>query len=152
VAKTSLKILWCILLSFSPLKPNLLREILEGWNRNNNLQLNISLYIRLFLKPFLYFNILSIIWQLLLSVKWRHLFSCEVKTRPIYFVCLYIVTVCVFVRHLFSFYPFYFDFHSARIIVDMSSGFYLWNINKTTAFDILFDIFNYYCFEGHGKD
>ena len=41
--------------------------------------LNISLYIRLFLKPFLYFNILSIIWQLLLSVKWRHLFSCEVK-------------------------------------------------------------------------
>jgi hypothetical protein len=25
-----------------------------------------------------------------------------------------IVTVCVFVRHLFSFYPFYFDFHSAR--------------------------------------
>jgi hypothetical protein len=36
----------------------------------------------LFLKPFLYFNILSIIWQL--TVKWRHLFSCEVKTRPIY--------------------------------------------------------------------
>ena len=35
-------------------------------------------------KPFLYFNILSIIWQLLLSVKWHHLFSCEVKTRPIY--------------------------------------------------------------------
>jgi hypothetical protein len=33
-------------------------------------------------KPFLYFNILSIIWQL--TVKWRHLFSCEVKTRPIY--------------------------------------------------------------------
>ena len=44
-----------------------------------------------------------------------------------------IVTVCVFVRHLFSFYPFYFDFHSARIIFDVSSGFYLWNINKTTA-------------------
>jgi hypothetical protein len=44
-----------------------------------------------------------------------------------------IVTVCVFVRHLFSFYPFYFDFHSARIIFDVSSGFYLWNINQTTA-------------------
>jgi hypothetical protein len=27
-----------------------------------------------------------------------------------------VVTVCVFVCHLFSFYPFYFDFHSARII------------------------------------
>ena len=32
-----------------------------------------------------------------------------------------IVTVCVFVRHLFSFYPFYFDFHSARIIFYVSS-------------------------------
>jgi len=44
-----------------------------------------------------------------------------------------IVTVCVFVCHLFSFYPFYFDFHSARIIFYVSFGFYLWNINKTTA-------------------
>jgi hypothetical protein len=26
------------------------------------------------------------------------------------------------VRHLFSFYPFYFDLHSARIIFDVSSG------------------------------
>jgi hypothetical protein len=41
-----------------------------------------------------------------------------------------IVTVYVFVRHLFSWYPFYFDFHSARIIFDVSSGFYLWNINN----------------------
>ena len=41
--------------------------------------------------------------------------------------------VRVFVPHLFSFYPFYFDFHSARIIFDVSSGLYLWNINKTTA-------------------
>ena len=31
------------------------------------------MYIILFLKPFLYFDILSIIWQLLLSVKWRHI-------------------------------------------------------------------------------
>jgi hypothetical protein len=44
-----------------------------------------------------------------------------------------IVTVCVFVRHLFSWYPFYFDFHSARIIFEVSSGFYLWNINNTKA-------------------
>ena len=43
--------------------------------------------------------------------------------RPSHGPC--IVTVCVFVRHLFSFYPFYFDFHSARIIFDVSSGFYL---------------------------
>ena len=44
-----------------------------------------------------------------------------------------IVTVCVFLRHLFSWYPFYFDFHSARIIFDVSSGFYLLNINNTKA-------------------
>ena len=44
-------------------------------------------YIRLFLKPFLYFNILSIIWQLLLSVKWRHLFSSIVTTRPFSLPC-----------------------------------------------------------------
>ena len=44
-----------------------------------------------------------------------------------------IVTVCGFVRHLFSWYPFYFDFHSARIIFYVSSGFYLWNINNTKA-------------------
>jgi hypothetical protein len=47
-----------------------------------------------------------------------------------------IVTVCVFVCHLFSFYPFYFNFHSARIIFDVFSGFYLWNINKTTGWHL----------------
>ena len=41
----------------------------------------VSYYIRLFLKPFLYFNILSITRQLL---KWRHLFPWQIKTRPIY--------------------------------------------------------------------
>ena len=46
------------------------------------------------------------------------------------------VTVCVLLRLLFSFYSFYFDFHSARIIFDVSSGFYLWNINKTTAWHL----------------
>ena len=55
------------------------------------------------------------------------------RMLPNFFVANRIVTVCVFVCHLFSFYPFYFDFHSARIIFDVSSGFYLWNINKTTA-------------------
>jgi hypothetical protein len=44
-----------------------------------------------------------------------------------------IVTVCVFVCDLFSFYPLYFDFHCARIIFHESSGFYLSNINKTRA-------------------
>jgi hypothetical protein len=56
----------------------------------------------------------------------------EKVNMDFYFVGI-IVTVCVFVRHLFSFYPSYFYFHSARIIFDVSSGFYLWNINKTTA-------------------
>jgi hypothetical protein len=49
-----------------------------------NTILKVVIFKRLFLKPFLYFNILSIIWQLLLSVKWRHLFSYEVKTGTIY--------------------------------------------------------------------
>jgi hypothetical protein len=31
-----------------------------------------------------YFFVHSIIWQLLLSVKWHHMFSYEVKTGPIY--------------------------------------------------------------------
>jgi hypothetical protein len=44
-----------------------------------------------------------------------------------------IVTVCVFVCHVFSYHPFYFDFHSARIIFDVSSCFYLWNVNRTTT-------------------
>jgi hypothetical protein len=35
-------------------------------------------------------------------------------------------------RYVFSYHPFYFDFHSVRIIFDVSSGFYLWNVNKTT--------------------
>jgi hypothetical protein len=39
---------------------------------------------KIVLKAILYFNILSIIRQLLLSVKWRHIFSYEVKTGPIY--------------------------------------------------------------------
>ena len=42
-----------------------------------------------------------------------------------------IVTVCVFVCHMFSYHSFYFDFHSARIIFDVSSGFYFWNVNRT---------------------
>ena len=59
--------------------------------------------------------------------------STSVKVLPWDPFATFIVTVCVFVRHLFSRYPFYFDFHSARIIFDVSSGFYLWNINNTKA-------------------
>jgi hypothetical protein len=47
-----------------------------------------------------------------------------------------IVTVCVFVCHVSSYHPFYFDFHSARIIFDVSSGFYLWNVNRTTTWHL----------------
>jgi hypothetical protein len=62
------------------------------------------LYIRLFLKPFLYFNIFSIIWHLLLSVKWRHLFSCEVITRPLKCACflynIHVTLQCIVVSAL----------------------------------------------------
>ena len=47
-----------------------------------------------------------------------------------------IVTVCVFVCHVFSYHPFYFDFHSARIIFDVSFGFLLWNVNRTTTWHL----------------
>jgi hypothetical protein len=36
---------------------------------------------------------------------------------------LCVVTVWVFVCHMFSYHPFYFDFHSARVIFDVSSGY-----------------------------
>ena len=36
-------------------------------------------------------------------------------------------------QYVFSWYPFYFYFHSACIIFDVSSGFYLWNVNNTKA-------------------
>jgi hypothetical protein len=43
----------------------------------------------------------------------------------------FIVTVCVFVCHMFSYHPFYFDFHSAPVICGVSSGFYFWNVHRT---------------------
>jgi hypothetical protein len=42
-----------------------------------------------------------------------------------------IITVCVFVRHLFSLYPFYFDFHSARIIFDVLLIVWVGNAKQT---------------------
>ena len=42
-------------------------------------------------------------------------------------------TINISSRYVFSYHPFYFDFHSARIIFDVSSGFYLWNVNRTTT-------------------
>jgi hypothetical protein len=39
-------------------------------------------------------------------------------------------------RYVFSYHPFYFDFHSARIIFDVSSGFYLWNVNMTPTWHL----------------
>jgi hypothetical protein len=49
---------------------------------------------------------------------------------------IYIFTVCVFVCHMFSFHPFYFDFHSARVIFDVSSGFYFWNVNRNPTWHL----------------
>jgi hypothetical protein len=47
-----------------------------------------------------------------------------------------IVTVCVFVCHMFLYHPFYFDFHSACVIFDVSSGFYFWNVNRTPTWHL----------------
>ena len=41
--------------------------------------------------------------------------------------------ICV---HMFSYHPFYFDFHSARVIFDVYSGFYFWNVNRTPTWHL----------------
>jgi hypothetical protein len=47
-----------------------------------------------------------------------------------------IVPVYVFVCHMFPYHPFYFDFHSARVIFDVSSSFYFWNVNRTPTWHL----------------
>ena len=37
---------------------------------------------------------------------------------------------------MFSYHPFYFDFHRARIIFDVSSSFYFWNVNRTPTWHL----------------
>ena len=44
--------------------------------------------------------------------------------------------VCVFVCHMFSHHPFYFDFPSAHVIFDVSSGFDFWNVNRTPTWHL----------------
>ena len=39
-------------------------------------------------------------------------------------------------RYMFSYDPFYFDFHIARFIFDVSSGFYFWNVNRTQTWHL----------------
>jgi hypothetical protein len=41
-----------------------------------------------------------------------------------------------FVCHIFSYHPFYFDFHSARVIFYVFSGFYFWNVNRTPTWHL----------------
>jgi hypothetical protein len=51
-------------------------------------------------------------------------------------ISISIVTVCVFVCHMFSHHPFYFDFQSAHVIFDVSSGFDFWNVNRTPTWHL----------------
>ena len=51
-------------------------------------------------------------------------------------ISISIVMVCVFVCHMFSHHPFYFDFPSARVIFDVSSGFDFWNVNRTPTWHL----------------
>jgi hypothetical protein len=56
------------------------------------------------------------------------------------FVCKYYQwfhdSLYVFVCHMFSYHPFYFDLHSARVIFDVSYGFYFWNVNRTPTWHL----------------
>ena len=47
-----------------------------------------------------------------------------------------ILTIQVSSRYVFSYPPFYFDFHSARVILDVSSGFYFCNVNRTPTWHL----------------
>ena len=38
--------------------------------------------------------------------------------------------------HMFSYHPFYFEFHSARVIFEVSFGFYFWNVNRTPTWHL----------------
>ena len=58
---------------------------------------------------------------------------------------LYILSFCVFClalfllvssQYVFSYHPFYFDFHSVCVIFDVSSGFYFWNVNRTPTWHL----------------
>jgi hypothetical protein len=51
-------------------------------------------------------------------------FSIKICRQEFFRTSNLIITVCVFVCHVFLYHQFYFDFHSARIIFDVSSGFY----------------------------
>ena len=59
------------------------------------------------------------------------------KAQVDWILAEHIVTVCVFVCHMFSYHPFYFDFHSARVTFDVSSGFYFWNVNRIPTWHLL---------------
>jgi Na+-translocating ferredoxin:NAD+ oxidoreductase RnfD subunit len=41
---------------------------------------------------------------------------------------------------MFSYHPLYFDFHSARVIFDVSSGFYFWDVNRTPKMSKMFKV------------
>jgi hypothetical protein len=51
---------------------------------------------------------------------------------PSGFFSSYYVFPCV----MSSYHPFYFDFHSIHIIFDVSFGFLLWNVNRTTTWHL----------------
>jgi hypothetical protein len=62
------------------------------------------------------------------------------------FIILFNIYMCIIIylfkrqllssRYVFSYHPFYFDFHSAHIIFDVSSGFYFWNVNRTPTWHL----------------
>ena len=71
------------------------------------------------------------VYSIAFSQKYETIFNLKHKTKFLYTDL--IRKMLLSSRYVFSWYPFYFDFHSARIIFDVSSGFYLWNINNTKA-------------------
>jgi hypothetical protein len=88
-------------------------------------------------------------WISVLAVDDRHVAFCEYNGSVASMICVAVATCVLFKfwssfllslklssRYVFSYHPFYFDFHSARIIFDVSSGFYLWNVNMTPTWHL----------------
>ena len=93
----------------------------------------IAFVVSWFYKTFTPFNILVIIFHIYTCddvtlvneksiVSWKYMKS----NKKWDFSSLY----------MFSYHPFYFDFHSARVIFDVSSRFYFWNLNRTPTWHL----------------
>jgi hypothetical protein len=67
------------------------------------------------------------------------LFYFILEKKNMFFLSFVVLNRCgghIVTVYAFSYHPFYFDFHSASVIFDVSSGFYFWNVNRTPTWHL----------------